>query len=235
MRQTRDEADADRVSAAANPTGMTRSPVLPQPLACSYVTMTSTFSRTNSAASPQMLTRPPPSDTDRQHCGPSIQPSSRQRCGNVRRPRAVIESELGPKTHLRQLWRLLPRPSKGHETVEPPSKVINSRRFTQPLRTVARRRSGVEAIILLLAIGLRAHGVSSQIHPRLIRSTSPASRSSPARSTHSRPPACRSADAYPLYPHGPRRAARGFPQPLETRLSRAATSCLLVVTFAEND
>ena len=95
------------------------------------VTMTSTLSRTNSAAiSASARLRPSAQRYSIATVRPSTQPSSRSRCTKGGRPiRAEVGRRAAQEPDGRQLPGCCARAASGHATAAPPSSVMNSRRF----------------------------------------------------------------------------------------------------------
>ena len=131
-RQARDQAGADRVSATAKTIGMTdvacfaaRTAAVPD------VTMTSTLSRTNSAAiSAKRSLRPSAQRYSIATVRPSIQPSSRSRCTKAATHWLLAEGVPAPKNPMVGSFPgCCARAASGHAAAAPPSSVMNSRRL----------------------------------------------------------------------------------------------------------
>jgi DDE family transposase len=107
------------------------------------VTMTSTFSRTNSAAnSARCSMRPSAQRYSIATLRPSIQPSSCRRCTKALTRWLSSEDVLGPKNPMvGSFGDCCARAARGHMIAAPPRRVISSRRLTpspQPPKTNCR-------------------------------------------------------------------------------------------------
>ena len=94
------------------------------------VTMTSTLSRTNSAAiSAKRSSRPSAQRYSIVTVRPSIQPSSRSRCTKAATQSLAAERVVGPKNPMVGSFpACCARAASGHAAAAPPSSVMNSRR-----------------------------------------------------------------------------------------------------------
>jgi len=102
------------------------------------VKMTSTLSRTNSAA---ISSNPCPQRYSIATVRPSIQPSSRNRCTKTGVHRLQGEGVPGPKNPIVGSFAdCCARAASGHAAAAPPSSVMNARRFTRSPRRRGRAR-----------------------------------------------------------------------------------------------
>ena len=120
------------------------SPALRDDCGVAGVTMTSTLSRTNSAAiSAKRSVRPSAQRYSIATVRPSIQPSSRSRCTKaaVHWPQAEAVA-AAQKPDGRQLAVCCARAASGHAAAAPPSSVMNSRRLVCRERSIVRGDEG---------------------------------------------------------------------------------------------
>src|SRR5262249_25826786 len=103
-----------------------------------YVTMTSTLSRTNSAAiSARRSLRPSAQRYSTATVRPSVHPSSRSRCAKAATHWLMAKGVLGPKKPMVGSFADCARVTTGHIAAAPPISVMNSRR---PIIRSPRRR-----------------------------------------------------------------------------------------------
>ena len=128
-------------SAKAKTIGMTDVACFAARTAAPPVTMTSTLSRTNSAAmSAKRSLRPSPQRYSIATVRPSIQPSSRSRCTKAAVHWFWAEGVVVPKNPIvGSLPACCARAASGQEAATPPSSVMNSRRLIQSPRLRVRR------------------------------------------------------------------------------------------------
>ena len=98
------------------------------------VTITLTFSRTNSATiSGKRSLRPSPQRYSIATVRPSIQPSSRRRCTKAAVHWLMADEVSGPRNPMVGSFGCCARAASGQAAVAPPRSVMNSRRFIRPL------------------------------------------------------------------------------------------------------
>ena len=135
-RQARDETAADRIARHRKDDRDDRCRLLCRERPrCPDVTMTSTLSRTNSAAiSAKRSLRPSAQRYSIATVRPSIQPSSRSRCTKAAIHGLQAEGVLAPRNPMvGSLLGCCARAASGHAAA-PPSSVMNSRRFIRSPR-----------------------------------------------------------------------------------------------------
>src|SRR6516164_2474855 len=136
--------------ATANTIGMTDVACFTASSAVPDVTMTSTFSWTNSAAiSTNRSSRPSPHRYSTAMVRPSIQPKSRNRCAKAATHWLQADGVVVPRNPIVGSFpACCARAATGHVAAAPPTRVMNSRRFTaQCLRASTERIAQPEGLL----------------------------------------------------------------------------------------